>query len=114
MAKRPAKKTSSSKGSKAPSQSSASSSLTAQQGLTATELCASLHVDVAELAKWLEQGLPSTGRGRRQRFDAAAVAAWLTERGLAKKPRIVARQKDVGEHFAVSARTVQNWQGKGM
>jgi hypothetical protein len=53
-------------------------------GLSAAELQAELAIDGRQLAAWIRDGLPRTGRGKHARFDPAAVAAWLTERGLAE------------------------------
>lgn len=53
-------------------------------GLTAAELQAELAIDAKQLAAWVREGLPRTGRGKSARFDPAAVAAWLTEQGHAE------------------------------
>lgn len=95
-------------------------------GLTGAELCTRLQIDAKQLTAWLRQGLPSTGRGKKRRFDAAAVRDWLVAKGKAEplgddrsdapsgEQPIAHTWAQVAEYFSVNQRTVGTWIQQGM
>lgn len=100
-------------------------------GLTGHELCARLEIDAKQLAAWSREGLPSSGRGKRKRFDPVAVRQWLLANNKAEPepptsttttppaapPReqpIATTIAQVAEYFEVSTRSVHTWINEGM
>jgi phage terminase Nu1 subunit (DNA packaging protein) len=81
--------------------------------LSETELRQALGVPAKRLRKWMRRGLPATGRGRTRRFDEAAVAAWLTEHGLAQPappPEAIATtREEAARLLRVNLRTLAGW-----
>lgn len=83
--------------------------------LTAKELCARIGIKPRELEQWIREGLPHEGRGRKRRFDAAAVAAWLRQTGRAKPAaaevpsQVVTTRAEAARILGVSLRTLAEW-----
>jgi hypothetical protein len=81
--------------------------------LTAKELCAKLGIDARQLGRFVKDGLPHTGRGRKRHFDPAAVAAWLQQTGRAQPaplPSQVATTKaEAAVLCGVSLRVFGDW-----
>lgn len=81
--------------------------------LSKTELAHALGVTPERLTKWIRAGLPSTGRGGSQRFDAAAVAVWLQARGLAQPAPaaepIATTREEAARLLRVNLRTLAGW-----
>ncbi len=94
--------------------------------LTDQGLCASLQIDAKQLMQWLREGLPCVGRGKRRRFDAAAVRDWLLANGKAEPapndvtspaPRdqpVANTIGQVAQYFGVTERAVRYWINEGM
>ncbi len=83
-----------------------------------TQLCERLGITAEDLAGWLADGLPYEGDEYLRRFDAAAVRAWLVERGLVDggEPDIIlATQREVAEFWGTTHDTVaRGWRTRGM
>lgn len=85
------------------------------QHLTAKELCAKLAIDGKQLAAFVREGLPCKGRGKKRRFDPAAVAAWLQKSGKLQSPaaavpgQVVTTRAEAARVLGVSLRTLAEW-----
>lgn len=83
--------------------------------LTAAELREDLNIDAATLRRWLKDGLPTKGKGAKQRFDAEAVAKWLLETGNAKPlpaapaEKVCTTRADAANEIGVNLRTLAEW-----
>ncbi|HEY1601367.1 MAG TPA: helix-turn-helix domain-containing protein [Pirellulales bacterium] len=84
--------------------------------MNAAELAAELGTSPKQIAAWVRQGLPCTGRGNRRSFDPSAVRDWLVDNGHAEVDgaNIVTTVAAVANYFGVDSRTVFNWKNNGM
>lgn len=84
--------------------------------LTAQQLCTRLGIAKKRLDRWLRQGLPCTKKGKQRKFDPAAVAEWIKEKGKSKaeqaKPQadvIATTREEAARALNVSVRTFADW-----
>jgi len=81
--------------------------------LTAKELSAKLGIDARQLGRFVKDGLPHTGRGRKRRFDPGAVAAWLQQTGRAQPAplpsQIATTKAEAAVLCGVSLRVMGDW-----
>jgi len=84
--------------------------------LTSKELSAKLGIDARQLGRFVKDGLPHTGRGRKRRFEPAAVAAWLQQTGRAQPApqaalpsQIVTTRSEAAHLLRVNLRTLATW-----
>lgn len=82
--------------------------------MTADDLCRSLGCDRKTLDAWVRRGLPRAKNGRVWDYDAAAVAQWLTDQGLAQRRRVVHTQDQVAQALGKSPRMIGYYVAQGM
>lgn len=87
--------------------------------ITPEELCTRLACSPEQLAEYDAQGLPSTGNGKRRRYEPSIVREWLILQGYAEsqapsEPITLRTIPDVAKFFNVSSKTVDKWLKQGM
>lgn len=83
--------------------------------MTGSELCDRLGVDAAQLAKWIDAGIPHQTIDGQIEFNPDQAVAWLIEQGIATRddpaaPETIMRTiPEVANYFGVSTVAVQRW-----
>jgi len=87
--------------------------------LNTNELCQALSIDVDQVEKWIDQGMPVGGKHprskRRRKFVVADVEAWLIEKGYAKhapaadQPIVHTTIGDCAAYHEISPRTLSTY-----
>lgn len=82
--------------------------------LTYTQLRKKLDISKPRLDRWLAEGLPHAGEGKKRQFDPTKVAEWMLASGKTKRPagapsQVATTRSEAAQLLNVSTRTLAEW-----